>query len=316
MKLYRIRFSTRALLFAVGLCALVFWAIRVSRSSRPENLYAGWLGHEEMADRIHAAEELGSLGAEGVAAIPALTQALSADPSPEVRKASAAALARIAGEIPGSLQGQSVIAALAMALDDSEATVRTAAAHALAQISPEPDLVFPPLLRAATDLDIWVRGAAITALGRIQNNAKMDDPRVRRILVDAINEDDFHVREMGIYAFLDTAGKSPDLANAMLKEPDVRARRAATVALARSSIASSHAILGLIGALSDTDRTVRLKAANALGNLGQPSPGILRGLSNALKDGDHEVSEAAAKAITAINELRLPPEPERPRDGA
>ena len=47
---------------AVGLCALLSWAMRFSRDSRPSYLYADWLSHGDGSRRLQAAEELGAWG--------------------------------------------------------------------------------------------------------------------------------------------------------------------------------------------------------------------------------------------------------------
>jgi HEAT repeat protein len=159
--------------------------------------------------------------------------------------------------------------------------VRSAAARGLGRISPEPQSVVPSLIRVAGDEDEWVCGAAVAALGLIQKNAGVDLPEVRRVLVDAVNDENLHVREMGIYAFGATAEKSPALPIAVLKDPDVRARRTAVIAMARSSSLAADAIPELTEALTDGDRWVRLGAARALENLGIRSPSVISVLTEA-----------------------------------
>ena len=64
MKVFRTRFGIRALVAFVGLCAVIFGAMRFSRDHRPSYLYASWLSDRDEGRRLHAAEELGVLGAE------------------------------------------------------------------------------------------------------------------------------------------------------------------------------------------------------------------------------------------------------------
>lgn len=308
MEMYRRRYSLRILCLAVGLCGILLWALRISRDSQPAYLYGDRLSRGSDASRLLAAEELGGLGAEAVVSIPTLARALLSDPAALVRKRSADSLVRIVKIITEQRPRAIAVAALRQALNDQDTTVRAAAARSLGLIGPEPESVLPSLIRVAGDEDEWVRGAAITALGLIQNKAGVDQTQVRRVLIDAINDGSFHVREMGIYAFWATAEKSPGLSIALLKDPDVHARRSAVIALARSSLVAAGAIPELTEALTDKDRVVRLTAAHALGNLGTPSPTIIRALTRALSDQDKDVREAATRALAAINEFIIPPE--------
>src|SRR5262249_7467094 len=98
MKMFRTQFGIRAVVAFVGLCALLFWAMRLARDSRPSHLYAGWLSDGDDSRRLFAAEELGRLGAEGAVAVPALTRALLTDSAAPIRKQSAVSLARVASK--------------------------------------------------------------------------------------------------------------------------------------------------------------------------------------------------------------------------
>jgi hypothetical protein len=64
MKLLRTRFGVRALMALVVVCALLAWAVKVSRDSRPAYLYAGWMSDGNEPNRLQAALELGEQEAE------------------------------------------------------------------------------------------------------------------------------------------------------------------------------------------------------------------------------------------------------------
>src|SRR5947209_1219880 len=102
MKLHRKQFGVGVLMAFVGVCALLAWAVRVSRDSRPAYLYAGWLSEGDDAHRIQAAEELGGLEVESTVALSALIRALLSDSAVPVRKQSAVSLARVVGKLNGA----------------------------------------------------------------------------------------------------------------------------------------------------------------------------------------------------------------------
>src|SRR5436309_3451249 len=95
MKFWRSRFGLRALIALVGLCALLSWAVRVSRESRPSNLYAGWLNGGDASRRLQAAQELGGSESDPEVAIPTLMRSMLADVDGAVRKRSAVSLAAL-----------------------------------------------------------------------------------------------------------------------------------------------------------------------------------------------------------------------------
>src|SRR5688572_27077717 len=95
MKMSRTRIGIRALVGLVALLALLFWAIKVSRDSRPSHLYAGWLAEGNESRRFQAAQELGGSETESSLAIPALTRALLTDSVAPVRARSAVSLAGV-----------------------------------------------------------------------------------------------------------------------------------------------------------------------------------------------------------------------------
>ena len=276
--------------------------MRVSRDSRTAFLYAGWLSDGDDARRIQAAVELGGLEAESTVALSALVRALLFDSAVPVRKQSAVSLARVVGKLNDGPTTVTAAGALIEALKDKAPAVRAAAADGLGRIGPEPEAVIPALLRAAGDGDEWVRGAAVAALGLIQKKAGVDRMEVRPTIVAAMGDASFHVRELGIYAFWATAEKSPDLSIALLRDGDVRTRRSAVTALARSSPLASEVVPELTAALTDEDAAVRAGAARALGNIWPPPRSALLPLMRTLRDQDGIVREAAAEALSAIND--------------
>jgi HEAT repeat protein len=299
--LYRKQFGVAALIVFVGVCALLTWALRVSRDSRPAFLYAGWLGNGDDGRRMQAAAELGGLEAELTVPIPALVRALLSDRAVTVRKQAAVSLARLVGKLNDAPTTVTAAGAFIEALKDKAPEVRAAAADALGQIGPEPGVVVAALLRAAGDQNQWVHGAAVRALGLIQMKAGVDRMDVRPAIAAAMMDASFHVRELGIYAFWATAERSPGLSIALLRDGDARTRRSAVAALARSSPLPGQVVPELTAALSDEDAAIRAGAARALGNVWPPPGSAALPLMRALRDQDRVVRETAAEAISAIN---------------
>jgi HEAT repeat protein len=308
MRVFRTRFGIRAMIAFVGLCALVFGTMRFSRDRRPSYLYAGWLSDGDEGRRLHAAEELGGMGADGAVAVPALTRALLSDGAASVRERAALSLAGVVRTRNDPPMTSAVAAALVSALRDKAPTVREAAAKALGQIHPDPKVVIPSLLEAMGEENEWVRAAAIVALGLIQRDAGIDRMDVRRAIVAALNDGRYHIREMGIYAFWATADKSPDLSIALLRDADVRTRRSVLGAFVRSSPLAAQVVPELTTALSDEDAAVRAGAARVLGTVWPPPEPALAALVRALSDPDGSVREAAGQALLEMERESVPPD--------
>ena len=180
MKIFRKRFGMKAVVGCVGLWALLFWAMRFSRDSRPEYLYGDWLRTGDDSRRLEAAGELGSVGPEGAVAVPALIRAMLCDTAAPIRKRSAESLASVVSTLNDTETTAAAARAFVRALDDTEASVREASAKGLGQIGPDPEEVVPALLEAANEENEWVRGAAVAALGLVQKRAGVDRTDVRR----------------------------------------------------------------------------------------------------------------------------------------
>jgi HEAT repeat protein len=271
MRTFRTRFGVRALIAYVGLCALLFWAMRVSRDSRPPHLYAGWLSDGDVSRRLQAAQELDGMGSDPDVVAPALVRSLLTDSAASVRKRSAVSLAGVVSKLNDGPTTVAATSAFVQALKDKDAGVRAAAAEGLGRIGPEPEAVVPALLRGIGDESEWVRGAAVVALGWVQRKAGVDRAEARSAIAAAMSDSSLHVRELGIYAFWAMAEKSPEFSIAFLKDGDVTTRRSAVTALARSAPLASSVVPELTTALTDEDAAVRGGAARALRTIGPPS---------------------------------------------
>ena len=261
------RFGVRALTTLVGVCALLFWAMRFSRDSQPAYLYSAWLSEGDDSRRVLAAQQLGGMHEETSLVAASLITALLTDRTVAVRKQSAQSLGHIVSKQEDGPTTAPAARALSQALQDKDPGVRAAVADALGRIAAEPEAAMPALLLAAKDEDEWVRGAAVAALGLIQKNAWIDRQDVRLAIVAAGHDPSLHVRELGLYAFWATAEISPGFSRALLKDSDVHARRTAVNALAREARLAKTVVPELTTRLTDLDADVRA-APRALENMG------------------------------------------------
>ncbi len=269
----RMRFGVRALIALVAVCALLFWALRFSRDSQPAYLYSAWLSEGDDTYRVMAAQQLGGMNEETSLAVASLIRALLTDRTVAVRKQSAQSLGHIVSKQEDGPTTAAAARALVLALRDQDPAVRAEVADALGQIGPDPDVAVPALLPAADDDDEWVRGAAVAALGLIQKKAQVDRTDVRPAIVAAMIHPSLHVRELGLYAFWATAEASPGFSRALLMNNDMRVRRAAIHALARSGPLAEKVSRELTARLTDADEEVRAGATRALENMGiAPTP--------------------------------------------
>jgi hypothetical protein len=272
-KKFRMRFGVRALITLVAVCASLFWALRFSRDSQPPYLYSAWLSEGDESHRVMAAQQLGGMHEETSLVVASLIRALLTDRTVAVRKQSAQSLGHIVSKQDDGPTTAAAARALVLALRDQDPAVRAEVADALGQIGPDPDVAVPALLPAADDDDEWVRGAAVLALGLIQKKAQVDRTDVRPAIVAAMIHPSLHVRELGLYAFWATAEASPGFSRALLMNNDMRVRRAAIHALARSGPLAEKVSWELTARLTDADEEVRAGATRALENMGiAPTP--------------------------------------------
>jgi HEAT repeat protein len=239
---------------------------------------------------------------------------LLGDPSADFRLASAKALGRIADKASAP--------ALAKILKDSDDEVREAAARALGDCADPAQS--KALLALLQDKNRLVRLAAVDALGRLgadealpglQAQLKDTDPSYQRHVVTAIgslktdkvlpflrqslSSKDAYLRA---YAAEALAGrpKSPELEQALLVQLSdgvyaVRVRAVETLGIWKSKAA----VAPLLKALRANEPTLRWKAAQALGAIGDPS--TREALDYVAKnDSEAEIKAAAATALKAL----------------
>ena len=170
--------------------------------------------------RIAAADELGEMGAEASAAVPALAEAL-ADVHPGVRQAAARALGRV-GE-----GARSSVTSLEGALDDKELIVQLAAAWALVKLDPA-GKKYVPVLTATMEVG---EGGTIVAVGNLGSKGEWAVPTLTGLLT----HQRAGVRRLAAEA-LGKIGPSSDAVTALeraTRDADDQVRAAAAAALGR-----------------------------------------------------------------------------------
>lgn len=268
------------------------------------------LGHEDVGAREWAAVALRDLGPAAKDAVPALVAAFK-DTSSGIRDWAAAALGSIGSE------AKDAVPELAAALKDENRFVRAAAAAALGVMGSVAKGAVPDLVGALKDENANVRWRAATALGEIGPEAREAIPA----LLAALEDRDRSTTDAAALAFERVIGKpgpsappslepSPqafpgtaDLGSLILSltTDDNRSLRwRAAAALGEMGPAAKEAVPALIAALEDKDDTVRAEAARALGRMGPVAKEAVSALAAALSEQDEVLRHHAAGALGSI----------------
>jgi hypothetical protein len=158
------------------------------------------------------------------------------------------------------------------------------------------------LIMALKNEDPAVRLNAAKALGEINNSGAVDT------LIQALSDVDWHVRKMAAWALgeINDPRAVDPLSYLSVKDVDGDVRSEAKNALLEQMFGGdaldTRSINPIIGALGDEDVDVRLRAAQALGEIN--NSGAVDTLIQALSDVDWRVRKMAAWALGEINDPR------------
>lgn len=310
------------------LCLLLALALASPGKAQDLSTLIRELEEASFAQRVEAAEKLGALGAKAGAAIPALEARLY-EGSSQVRKAAAAALAKIA--VPAAYQTlqtalgndsralrRDVVAGMGTApdrhitllggaLQDEDLLVRERAVRGLGASS-SPAALVPLSVAAARDEDSGVREQAFVGItrwfDRAEGRARIAPDQIHVALKKGLADSSERVRIEAVkaYAAVDPEGAVPRF-RSLVDRATEPVRRAAFEALA--GLGSPEAIRSLEAGLQSAVAVVRRDATRALAQVGAPAlPSLLRAL------GDRSV-EVRREALSGIPD----PPPTRALDG-
>jgi HEAT repeat protein len=227
-----------------------------------------------------------------------------------------------------------IIAALVVALSDSEGSVRASSAIALSWIGPRAKAAVPVLTRQLDDADGDARKSALTAIGRMGPLAKEAIPRLQTLLTNGRGHDRTNVAEAmrligaapdsyvptlianltedgsgsapGYYAALELGQLGDPAAPALLQALKVKSpARRKYAAYAFSNMAGwdkltknrDEVAQALINLTRDEDRDVVWHAAQAIGSVHAAPDHCVPALVALLKHPDRSVAETAAESL-------------------
>jgi HEAT repeat protein len=248
--------------------------------------------------QLKAAEELGKLA--DARAIGPLIEVLRNDENSDVRQKAAWALGQI--NDPGTVDPLSYAS-----VKDADYYVRGEAYNALQKSTVGGNKVdsrsVDPIIGALKDEDQGVRLRAAEALGQLKNAAATDP------LIEILrNDENSDVRQKAAWALgqICDPGTVDPLSYASVKDADYYVRGEAYNALQKSTVGGnkvdSRSVDPIIGALKDEDQGVRLRAAEALGQLKNAT--AVDPLIAALNDENSDVRQKAAWALGQIDDTR------------
>lgn len=251
---------------------------------------------DDMRDVEHAAPPAPKRQAEQsspdrVTTIGALAEALR-DPVASVREAAAQALAATRDSI-------AVRALIEVLRTDESAVVRRSAAWALGELSDASAI--PVLSEAVTrDRDAEVRKNAASALGSI------DSPQGTPALVQALERDaevSVRIQAAESLASIEDQSSIDALIRALDRDDDPGVRRAVIEAI--DNLEGARAVPAVSRALRDANVEVRRAAAEALGSMDDRD--AVPALVNAARDTDAEVRQAVIHSLGSLADRRALP---------
>lgn len=240
--------------------------------------------------RLAAVRALGELGSYAAAAVPALAAALR-DEAGAVTLAAADALVQI---------GRPAVPALAEKLEDRE--LAPLAATALGRIGPAAQEAVPALTKLLDSGNEETRREAILALAEIGPKAESAVPA----LMGLLKKEGDPLRAGGAYALAMIGAERaiPVLEQTVRAEDDELLRMASAWALVHfepdNPAYVKTAVPKLTQALTHERPLVRVKAAEALAQIGPEAAPAVPALKQALEDEDPEVRIAALDALAAV----------------
>jgi HEAT repeat protein len=257
--------------------------------------------------RAAAADALGNAGDQARIAAVALEHTWRRDRDGRVRQAAREALTRV-----GPPTAREHVPLFCEALNDRERSVaeRRLAARSLCWIGPGAAGAVADLERALSDEDLAVRDAAVLALGRIGPRANQAVPG----LVKALGDENAGIRGTAAEVLGSLASQEPAVIEGLcklLKDPEPAPRDRAAHGLGRiGKPCGARAQSALAEACTDSEPVVRVEAAAALWHVSGETDTSLKILREALAESDAPVRLRALQALRELGPRAAPALPE------
>ncbi|HMF17130.1 MAG TPA: HEAT repeat domain-containing protein, partial [Gemmataceae bacterium] len=304
-----------------------FHLLRNMGENPAEGMLKALAGKDETI-KINTASVMLLNNVEAAAALPVLLEALS-NKNATLRMQAAHALAQTRRET------EKVLPILVEGLKNKDVSVRQQAVQALASMGNLAKEAAPALIDALRDQDINLRQQAVYALRNIQADPEIAVPALAKILkedannsvriaaiqvlsqhggrglthmLEALKDKDAGVRQQAIWALQNVGGDAativPVLAKLLKEDKNDNVRVAVVQGLWRHG---AKAIPVLIGALKDSNTTVRQQAVWSLQNVqGGDSAEIVAALKKVMKDENAGVRSAAVQSLWRHGAKGLP----------
>jgi HEAT repeat protein len=254
----------------------------------------GVLDDEDTLLDLPAVYALGAIGPKAKAAEAKLKKLSEDEKSPPFLKT--VCLWALARMNPGNEDlVREVVPHLVAALEAPEPRVRAAAARALIDLNPDPEIVRPVLQKAMEDASPEALNDILDALASLGEKAV---PR----LIKALEEEKVRAKAAAIIARIGPPAKEavPALVKA-LEDKNPETRNEVLFALAAIGPDAAEAVPAIRQALKDPDAKVCYAACYALGKIGPAAESAKADLAGHLSDDDEFMCMACAWALAQID---------------
>ena len=207
--------------------------------------------------------------------------------------------------------GKAAVPELAKALESDSAPTRAAAAYALNEIGPEAKEATPTLLEVIKDDDELVRALALSTLTQVG----VENDILLNVLVASIQNESGLVRDIAAESLVNIGGDAVPALGGLLKNDAVDDLTKTTLAKLIGNINQADEIGDetlrsmipiLTETLSDDDSSVRIAAAEALGDFGPLADVAIPALSRSLSGADDNLTQSIIASLLKIGDQATP----------
>jgi HEAT repeat protein len=243
---------------------------------------------------------LAEIGPDAADAVPALTDALTTNKRPEIRREAALALASIG---PASASAVPVLAGF---LSDQDTSISSAAAYALGRIGPEAKAAVPLLGKGVEGSDPFLQAVSVWALVKIEPQNEARKQKAVALLTVALKSQQPRLRAVAARSLADLHPDPETVLPAIVEALGGGDRESVNHALAALASLGEPAVPAMIVALKQEE--LRPALASILGHLGPPAKAAAPALVEIVKtDKSVRTRCEALIALGAINAAEAVP---------